>query len=139
MQTRIKEKLEKGNLAPAKFLISGLVNTAVTYFLFLGLTNFFGTSTAYTLTYAVGIAIAYLLNTFFVFKTGHSKRMAVAVPLSYLIQYFCGLAALNILIRVFSLPGYIAMGLVIVSAFPLQFLILQFAAEPTKQLKRNEH
>jgi len=131
MQTRIKEQNKLLLLAPTKFLISGVVNTAITYILFLALATLFNTSIAYSLTYAVGIAIAYLLNSFFVFRTGHSRRMAVAVPLSYLIQYFYGLAALNILIQVFRLPGYIAMAIVIASAFPLQFLILQFAAGRT--------
>ena len=118
MQTRVKEPNRLRLLEPAKFLISGVANTALTYILFLGLATVFNTSIAYTLTYAVGIAIAYLLNTLFVFRTGHSKRMAFAVPLSYLIQYLYGLAALNILIQVFRLPNYIAMALVIASAFP---------------------
>jgi putative flippase GtrA len=130
MPTRPKGHIGQQRVsAPAKFIISGVLNTAVTYALFLILTRFVGTSTAYTFTYAVGIAIAYLLNTFFVFRTGHSKRMAIAVPVSYLIQYFYGLAALNILIQVFRVPAYIAMAIVIASSFPLQFFILQFAAQ----------
>jgi putative flippase GtrA len=129
MPTRPKGHIGQQRVsAPAKFIISGALNTAVTYALFLILTRFVGTSTAYTLTYTVGIAIAYLLNTFFVFRTGHSKRMAIAVPVSYLMQYFYGLGAVNILIQVLMLPAYVAMAIVIASSFPLQFLILQFAA-----------
>jgi putative flippase GtrA len=129
MPTRARVKIGRQRvLVPAKFIISGALNTAVTYVLFLILTRFLRTSMAYTLTYAVGIAIAYLLNTFFVFRTGHSNRMAIAVPVSYLIQYFYGLVALNILIQVFRLPAYIAMAIVIASSFPSQFLILRFAA-----------
>jgi putative flippase GtrA len=134
MQTRRKEQgLKQRVLTPAKFVFSGVVNTSVTYVLFLCLTHLVGVSTAYTLTYAVGIAIAYLLNTLFVFKTGHNKGMAVAVPVSYLVQYVYGLAALNILIQFFKLPAYIAMAIVIASSFPLQFLILQFAADSAER------
>jgi putative flippase GtrA len=135
VRTRVKEQIEKGSLAPAKFLISGVANTAITYLLFLGLTNLFAASIAYTLSYAVGIIIAYLLNSFFVFETGHSKRMAVAVPLSYLAQYVYGLVALNLLIQVLRLGGYIAMAIVIVSVFPLQYFILRFAADRAKPLR----
>ena len=138
MQTGAEEQSNLALAAPAKFLLSGAVNTAVTYVLFVGLSTVFSASIAYTLTYAVGIAIAYWLNSFFVFRTGHSKRMAVAVPLSYLIQYVYGLAALNTLIQVFGLPGYIAMAAVIASAFPLQFLILQFAATGAKRSAEGE-
>jgi putative flippase GtrA len=130
MPTSVRENIDQQQRlsAPAKFLISGALNTAATYVLFLFLIRFFGASAAYTLTYAIGIVIAYFLNTFFVFRTGHSKRMVFAVPVSYLIQYFYGLAALNTLIQIFRLPGNIAMAIVIASSFPLQFLILRFAA-----------
>jgi putative flippase GtrA len=140
MQTIADEQSKHGILTPARFLISGIANTAVTYFLFLGLTNLFNASIAYTLSYAVGIVIAYLLNALFVFKTGHTKRMAVAVALSYLTQYVYGLAALTLLIQIFKLRGYISMALVIAGAFPLQYLILQFVADRTKlqSRRRNE-
>jgi putative flippase GtrA len=129
MPTSVRGNIGQQRLSvPTKFLISGALNTAVTCVLFLLLIRFFGASAAYTLTYAIGIVIAYFLNTFFVFRTGHSKRMAMAVPISYLIQYFYGLVALNILIQVVRLPAYIAMAIVIASSFPLQFLILRFAA-----------
>jgi putative flippase GtrA len=96
--------------------------------LFLYLRNLVDASTAYTLTYVAGIGIAYFLYTLFVFKTGNSKEMAVAVTVTYLVQYVYGLAALNMLIQILKLPAYIAMAIVIASSFPLQFLILQFAA-----------
>jgi putative flippase GtrA len=115
-------------LTSAKFVISGAINTALTYILFLYLRHLADASTAYTLTYVAGIGIAYLLHTLFVFKTGHNKEMAVAVTVTYLVQYVYGLATLNILIQILKLPAYIAMAIVIASSFPLQFLILQFAA-----------
>jgi putative flippase GtrA len=129
MLTRIRRNIDELRVSvPAKFVISGALNTAVTYVLFLVLTLFLATSIAYTLTYVVGIAIAYLLNALFVFRTGNSKRMAIAVPVSYFIQYFYGLAALKILMQVFRLPPYITMAVVIASSFPLQFLLLRFSA-----------
>jgi putative flippase GtrA len=129
MQTRRKvEPLRQRLLTPAKFAISGALNTTLTYIMFLCLTHLVGSSTAYTLTYVAGIAIAYLMNTLFVFKTGHNKGMAIAVPVWYLVQYVYGLAALNMLIQILKLPAYIAIAIVIASPFPLQFLILQFAA-----------
>jgi putative flippase GtrA len=132
MPTKAKGDISKQRVSgPARFITSGVLNTAITYVLFLILARFLGMSAAYTLTYAVGIAIAYFLNTFFVFRTGHSKRMVIAVPVSYLIQYFYGLSALNILTQVFRLPVYIAIVIVVASSFPLQFFILQFAAHPS--------
>ena len=121
---------------PAKFLVSGLANTAITYALFLALLEPFGPSIAYTATYAVGIVLAYLLSTRFVFNTGHTARMAVAVPLSYVAQYLYGLAALNILIRL-GLPGAVAMAGVVVSAVPMQYLILRFAAAAGRKRTRD--
>ncbi|TPL96346.1 GtrA family protein [Mesorhizobium sp. B2-3-11] len=121
-----------------RFLGSGALNTGLTYTLFLILNQAYPSSLSYTLSYSVGIIIAYLLNTFLVFRSGHSKRMAAAVIASYLLQYFYGLTALNILVNMFALPAFLAMAVVIITAIPLQYLILRSAAAQALAAKIHE-
>ncbi|WP_352968642.1 GtrA family protein [Mesorhizobium sp. M1406] len=121
-----------------RFLASGALNTSITYVIFLMLIQISSPSIAYTLSYSIGIIIAYLLNIFFVFRSGHSKRMAAAVIASYLLQYFYGLAALNILINFLLLPAFFAMAVVIITTIPLQYLILRSAAAQALAAKIHE-
>lgn len=78
-----------------RFLLSGAVNTAVTYVLYLLLFDALGYRWAYTAAFASGIALAYVLNRMFVFKTHAGWRSVAAMPLIYGLQYALGLAVVE--------------------------------------------
>ena len=52
-----------------RFVFTGGVNTAVTYFIYLLLLQVLNYQVSYTIAFVSGIAIAFLLNKLFVFKT----------------------------------------------------------------------
>lgn len=108
-----------------RFLVSGALNTAATYLLFLVLLEFLSYRIAYTMTYASGVLLATVLNSYFVFKRGYTVKMGLAVIFTYAVQYLYGIVVLAVLVDLFGAPASIAMIGVILTAFPLQFLILR--------------
>lgn len=121
-----------------KFIVAGVLNTGLTYLLFLILLRTFGYRISYSLTYAAGIVIAYVLQTYFVFEVKNSVRMGLAVVASYALQYAYGLAALSVLIGGFAFRASIAMIIVMVTAVPVQFLALRLVAQTVVQDARSD-
>ncbi len=105
-----------------RFLAGGLLNTVITYVLFIGLTFFLSDAIAYTISYAVGIAISYLINSYFVFSTRVSVRSALNYPSVYIVQYLLGLAVLRTLTE-FGLPGWAAMIGVLAANVPITYFL----------------
>ena len=87
-----------------RFLISGGINTAVTYLLYLALLPGLGYWPAYSVAFVTGIVTSYFLNTRFVFRVRTSARRAAAFPLVYLAQYLFGLAVLHVSVRWLAVP-----------------------------------
>src|SRR5438046_9132904 len=67
-----------------RFLVSGGVNTAVTYALYFALLPFVSYRVSYTVAYSAGIAIAYLFNRHLVFFSHRGMLSVVLLPLVYL-------------------------------------------------------
>jgi putative flippase GtrA len=74
-----------------RFLLSGAFNTAVTYMLYLALLQFLPYWVSYTLTFAFGIGLAYVLGRYFVFGIPRVGTRIFLFPLIYLFQYIAGL------------------------------------------------
>jgi putative flippase GtrA len=105
-----------------RFLLGGGINTAVTYVLFLVLSEFMHHAVAYSIVYITGIVLSYVINARLVFRSAPSARTIVAYPLIYGVQYVYGLAALSLLIDRLALPREIAMLIVIGTSVPLTFV-----------------
>jgi putative flippase GtrA len=115
-----------------RFAVGGGINTLLTYLLFLLLAAFMPYPIAYTITYAVGIALSYVINAFFVFRSGHDWKAMVRFPLAYAVQYLWGLALLWLLIDAFAMPRAIAMLAVIVTSTVLSYLLIKQILEPRR-------
>ena len=113
--------------ALVRFVLAGLVNSGVTYVLFLLLARVLDARIAYTIVYILGIGLAYVLNTLFVFKVSPTKRTALQYPLIYGVQYLYGLAAVSALTLWLHASNAVAMGIVIVTSVPLSFLLNRLA------------
>jgi putative flippase GtrA len=74
-----------------RFLLSGAFNTAVTYVLYLALLQFLPYWVSYTLTFAFGIGLAYVLGRYFVFGRPRAGGRIYLFPVVYLFQYIAGL------------------------------------------------
>lgn len=106
-----------------RFLVSGAANTATTYLLYVLLLDWIGYAASYTISYAVGIVLAYFLNCLFVFRSKLSLGKFLSFPLVYLVQYLGGMALLYLLVDVAGMNPKIAPALVIAATIPVTFLL----------------
>lgn len=106
-----------------RFLLSGGVNTLVTYLLYLLLASVMHYQLAYLITYTAGIAFAYFLNVRLVFKSQSSLGKILRYPFIYLLQYALGAGLLFILVGVLNLHAALAPLLVIVLLLPVSYFM----------------
>jgi Predicted membrane protein len=106
-----------------RFLISGGINTALTYLIYLALVPFMAYTLAYSASYVAGIVIAYVINTRFVFQARMQARSALLYPLVYVAQYAAGVVLLALLVEALGVDERIAPAAVIVLTIPLTFIL----------------
>lgn len=118
-----------------RFLVSGGVNTAVTYGIYLLLLPILAYQFSYSIAYVAGIVISYLLNRIFVFRSHRGVRSVLLFPLVYVVQYGFGLLLLWVLVDKLKLSAMIAPLAVILLTIPLTYLLtgIVFVA---KQIQR---
>jgi len=109
-----------------RFILFGLVNTAVTYGIYCLLVFVVPAQLAYFLVYALGIVLAYIGNAKWVFKTEMKVRSVLVYPLVHLFQYLATATVLETLLRYFSMGDRVALALAIVIITPLAFLMNRY-------------
>lgn len=109
-----------------RFIIVGVVNTVISYALYLILLAFFNYIFAYSISYCMGILISYFLNAKFVFNKHLSFAGFLKFPIVYLIQYTLGVFVLWLLVENFSVYPEIAMVVTIIVSIPITFLASRF-------------
>lgn len=107
--------------------MSGGVNTALTYGMYLFLLTLIPYRWSYTISYISGIFLAYFLNRFFVFKSHRGLSSAVLVPLIYLVQYSLSLAILWWWVEVLDLEEKVAPLIAIAITLPVTFILSRLA------------
>jgi putative flippase GtrA len=108
-----------------RFLIIGAINSAITYFIYLGLLWVFHYLVAYTISFLFGIISAYLLNARFVFFQPWRLSKALQFPVVYIVQYGFGAALLSFMVDLFRFSPAYASLLVVILTLPITFLISQ--------------
>ena len=111
----------------AKFLISGGVNTALTYAVYLALLQGFPYPISYTFAFFFGIALMYALNRYFVFEAHRGVLSVVVLPLIYLVQYLLGLFLIWIFVEILGLTDSVAPLLVSITSVPLTYKLSRSA------------
>lgn len=106
-----------------RFLLSGGFNTVLTYGLYLLLLFFLPYRVSYTLSYVTGIALAYLLNRFFVFKSHKGLKSAILLPFIYLVQYGLSIAILWCWVEKFKFDERVAPLVAIFLTLPVTYLL----------------
>lgn len=106
-----------------RFLVSGGLNTACTYLLYVLLTRWIHFQMAYLLAYLAGIVLSYFLAVLFVFKKPVSFGAFMRFPLVYLAQYVCSAVLLGFLIGGLGVPELLAPLVVVVITLPLTFVL----------------
>lgn len=107
----------------SKFIIVGVINTLLTYIIYLISVYFTKYEIAYSISYLCGIIISYYLNTVFVFRTKISLAKFIKFPLVYVFQYFSGLFILSVAIEIFALYEMVAPVVVVILNVPITFLL----------------
>lgn len=106
-----------------RFLISGGVNTLLTYLIYVGLVTVLPYPVAYTVTTILGIFLSYVLNALFVFRRKLRLMAALQYPVVYIVQYFLGLALLYLLVEKVHLSKFFAPLLIVAATTPITFLL----------------
>ncbi|ROO00417.1 polysaccharide synthesis protein GtrA [Pseudomonas moraviensis] len=114
-----------------KFLIGGGLNTALTYCIYLMLSQLINYQIAYAIAYAAGIVFAYFFNSKMVFKVGHSWLGMVIYPSIYIVQYVISALLLKFLAERMQIDTAIAPIIVIVLLLPCSYLLNKFVLKLT--------
>jgi len=109
----------------SKFIIAGVLNTTVTYIVYLGLLLLLPYTLAYTITYLVGIFLGYFLNSRFVFDKPKNVKRALTYPLAYILNYLVSIGILWSLVNLIHIPKEFAPLLVLAITTPLMYLVIQ--------------
>jgi putative flippase GtrA len=109
-----------------RFIVCGVINTGVTFIIYVCLLWFVSYPAAYTISYVVGVFIAYWLNARFVFQEALSIARALQYPVVYLVQYLLGLGLLFLLVEVAHLSDIVAPLLVVILTLPVTFLLSRY-------------
>lgn len=114
-----------------RFILAGVLNTALGYGLYCGLLLVSTYPVAYTISYVAGIFISYILNCMFVFRTRPSMRSAVRYPLIYVVQYVFGITLVTVLVRGVGLDPRIAALVVLCFSVPLTYVLSRLVIKRT--------
>jgi len=109
-----------------RFLLAGMLNTAIGYLIYLFALQFMPYRRAYSVAYVLSILISYSLNTLFVFKEPWSWQKLASFPLVYVVQYVAGLVVLSALVVYLNVWEEIAPLLVVGVTLPLTFFASRY-------------
>lgn len=106
-----------------RFVLSGGINTLLTYVLYLLLLESFGHRWSYGAAFAVGIVLAYVLNRAFVFRSHAGWRSAIAMPVIYLLQFCVGLGIVELWVVWLRWPAALAPLAATALTLPMTYLL----------------
>ena len=121
---RVRESILKKTFM--RFLLSGGINTATTWILYLALLNFIGYKASYTISYVVGIILAYAINRFFVFKSHRGISSVILFPFVYLFQYLFGLLIVWVWVEMLKMGVVFAPIISIVFSIPMTYFLTKY-------------
>jgi len=115
-----------------RFIVSGAINTGITYGLYLLLLPLLGYLPAYSAAYVAGILLSYWLNSVFVFGQPMSWRGLVRFPLVYVVQYVLTGVLLWLSVDALGVDKRIALLAAIAVTVPVTFLAARLAILPSR-------
>ena len=113
-----------------RFLASGGVNTLLTWGVYYLLLNILSYRWSYTVAYALGIALAYVLYRFYVFRRSGGRAAPLWVALIYLLQYLMGLALVSLWVQLLGAPVALAPLFAVAVSLPLTYLLNRWVFRP---------
>jgi len=109
-----------------RFIVSGGLNTAITYGVYLALLQQLSYQISYSIAYMSGVVISYAFNRSFVFKNHRGLRSILLFPLIYVTQYGFGMLLLWLWIDMAGLSDKLAPLMVVAVTLPLTYVLSRF-------------
>jgi putative flippase GtrA len=109
-----------------RFIAVGLINSAVTYGIYLLFLRILPYAFAYSVSFGAGILISLFLNATWVFRKRVTARTTVQFPLVYVVQYLFGLALLAMFVERLGMRRELAPLLVVACTVPITFLLTRY-------------
>lgn len=106
-----------------KFILTGAINTLITYTIYLILIPVIPYKIAYSIGYVCGVMVSFFLNTFFVFKAKATLKKFFRFPIVYIFQYILNIVFLYITVEKFSVNKKYAPIVVIILSIPITFIL----------------
>jgi putative flippase GtrA len=113
-----------------KFIASGAFNSLITYAVYLALVPLLSYRWSYTVAYAMGILLAYLLYRYFVFGNSGGRYGPFWVVLIYLGQYLLGLALVSLWVELLRAPVLWAPAFSIAILTPVSYALNRWVFRP---------
>lgn len=106
-----------------RFIAVGILNTAVTYLLYILLQTVLFYQIAYAIAYCLGILSSYLFNTLVVFRVPLSWSRGIIYPLIYFVQYVISAVFLSGIVELLDVSEKVGPLVVIVLMTPITFIL----------------
>jgi putative flippase GtrA len=120
-------KNDKLSADAIRFIVGGIVNTAFTYVIFLLVLQVSSYTTAYCISWAVGILFVVIVYPTRVFIGSNASTVKRVISgLQYIVVFFLGLTFLRLLVEHLTLGKEISMLATIVFTTTINFLLMRF-------------
>lgn len=113
-----------------RFLISGGLNTALTFVLYILLLNLFPYKVSYSIAFVTGIAIAYFLGRYFVFDCQHNQKRILFFPPIYVLQFILGLLIVHVWVEYLNFDSTYASLFAVAILTPITFGLNRWVFTP---------
>lgn len=113
-----------------RFVLAGGVNTAVSYLLYLALLPALGYRAAYVLAFVMGIGLSFLLLRHAVFARPGKRFSLGYVAVSHLLNLGLGLTVIELAVRWWQVPAWVAPLLAVALCVPVMFFVQRWIFTP---------
>jgi putative flippase GtrA len=114
---------ERTRWTAARYVLGGAANSLATWVLYVGLLRLLTYRAAYSVAFAAGVLLSFVVNSWFVFRVPLRWRRLIPYPGVYLAQYLVGYAAVSLLVERGGLPAPVAPLVALVVTVPLGFVL----------------
>ncbi len=118
-----------------RFLLTGGLNTAVTYGVYLLLLGAIGYRWAYIASFVFGIGLSYAMLRWFVFQNAGRKHAWALVAATQLGQFVVGLAVVELWVAVLGWPQALAALASVAVCVPLTYAVHRWVFRPERGAK----
>lgn len=105
-----------------RFVLAGAAQNVVSYGAYLALLAWVDYPIAYLASFAIGVVLAFVLNSLYVFRVPLRWSRLAPYPLVYVVQAATGLVLTWALVAYVGVPATIAPAIVLLATVPLAYL-----------------